>query len=116
MRLHRHPESVTGTFANRMVHSQSHQLLIGPHVIDTLGNVRTIDALVDHRLAATMEHLTDPENKVYYLGMEGEFFEADVRSLAVRQLFNLMDELDVLVRPRHLRPWLGPGLGAFKRL
>ncbi len=30
-----------------------------------------------------MEHLTDPENKVYFLTMEGMFFECDVHSLEV---------------------------------
>ena len=49
-----HPESVTGTFANRMVHWESSQVSIGPHLIDADGNVRTIPALKNHRLAATM--------------------------------------------------------------
>lgn len=95
LRLRKRPESVVGTYANRMIHSPSNQLIIGPHAIDTLGNVRTFEPLIDHRLAATMEHLTEPSDKVYFLGMEGEFFEADVHTLEVRELFNLMDQLDV---------------------
>jgi hypothetical protein len=47
------------------------------------------------RLAATARHLVDPANKVYFLGMEGEFFEADVRTLKVTLLFDLLRELDV---------------------
>jgi len=31
--LRKHPESVVGTYANRMIHSPTHQLIIGPHVI-----------------------------------------------------------------------------------
>lgn len=92
MKLTRRPESVVGTYANRLIHGPSNQLIIGPHIIDTLGNVRTIDGVKNYRLAATMEHLTD-KNKVYFLSMEGEFFEVNVHTLETKQLFNLMDEL-----------------------
>jgi hypothetical protein len=94
MNMRKRPESVTGTYANRLIHSPSEQLIIGPHAIDTLGNVRTFKGLINHRLAATMEHLTDPENKVYFLGMEGEFFEANVHTLESTLLFDLNKELD----------------------
>ncbi len=93
--LKKHPASVVGTYANRLIHGFSNQLAIGPYLIDTLGNVRVIEAFKNHRLAATMTHLTDPENKLYYLAMEGEFFEVDVHTLEVKQLFQLMNELDV---------------------
>jgi len=95
MNLHKRPESVVGTYANRMIHSKSNQLIIGPHFIDTEGTVRTCEALVDQRLAATMEHLKDPETKVYFLTMEGLFFEADVITLEVAQLFDLNEELGI---------------------
>ncbi len=36
------PESVGGTPANRMVHRESQQLLIGPYLIDSNRGVRTI--------------------------------------------------------------------------
>lgn len=36
------PESVGGTHANRMLHRESQQLIIGPYVIDTNGVVRVI--------------------------------------------------------------------------
>lgn len=91
-----HPESIVGTYANRMVHAPSVQLLIGPHVIDVDGNVRTIPEFGEHRLTATMQHLTDPEHKAYYLTMEGLLFEVDVHTLQVTLLFDLMDELDIL--------------------
>ncbi|MGH2561572.1 MAG: hypothetical protein ACRDJH_21100 [Thermomicrobiales bacterium] len=94
-RLRKRPESVVGTYANRMVHAPSNQLIIGPHVIDVDGNVRTIAGVVDHRLTATMEHLDDPERKVYFLTMEGLLLEVDVQTLETRQLFDLIAELDI---------------------
>ena len=94
MTMRLHPESVTGTFANRMVHWDSDQAIIGPHVIDPKGNVRTFEELSKHRLTATMKHLTDPENMVYFLTMEGLLFEANVKTLAVRHLFDLNEIQD----------------------
>ncbi len=88
-----HPAAVDGTYANRFVHAASSQLIIGPHVIDTEHTVRTVPELVDVRLCGTALHLTDPDNLVYMLGMEGELFELDVRTLAVRHLFDLTREL-----------------------
>lgn len=93
--MRKRPESVVGTYANRLIHPATNQLLIGPHVIDAQGNVRTIDAFKDHRLAATMEHLADPKEKVYYLTMEGLLFEVDVRTLEVAQLFDLVKDLEI---------------------
>ncbi len=93
LNLTKHAESVVGTYANRLIHKATNQLLIGPHIIDTAGRVRTIEPLVPYRLTATMTHLTDPANKVYYLTMEALFFEVDLRTLEVRQLFDLVKEL-----------------------
>lgn len=90
-----HEASRVGTYANRIIHKESNQLIIGPHAIDPDGNVRTFEDLVDVRLTATARHLMDPENKVYFLGMEGEFYEADVRTLKVTLLFDLLKELNV---------------------
>lgn len=94
-RLEKHPESMVGTYANRMIHSPSHHLLIGPHVIDTDGNVRTITEFREHRLTATMEHPTDSAGKALYLTMEGLLFEVTLETLKVEQLFDLLGELDV---------------------
>jgi len=91
--LRKRPESVVGTYANRMIHSQSNQLIIGPHLIDPEGRVRTIAEFRNHRLTATLEHLDDPKNKVYFLTMEGLLFEADVNTLQIKQLFDLVKEL-----------------------
>lgn len=97
--LTKHPESVVGTYANRLVHSETSQLFIGPHVIDVEGQVRTIPELVDIRLTATCRHLSEPADKVYVLGMEGEFLEVDVHTLAVEQIADLTEQLDVRGRP-----------------
>ncbi len=91
----KHPQSVTGTFANRLVHWESKQVFIGPHAIDAAGNVRTITALSKHRLTATARHLTDPKNKVYFLTMEGLLFETDVKTLETKKLFNVAVELKI---------------------
>ena len=94
LRMTKRPESYPGTYANRFVHFQSNQLFLGPWVIDAQKNVRTITPLLDIRIAGTAAHLSDPDNKVLFLGMEGELFEVDVKTLAVRQLFDLCKELD----------------------
>ena len=95
MTMKKHPASVTGTFANRLVHWESEQVIIGPHVIDANGLVRTFETLSKHRLTATARHLTDDENRVYFVTMEGLVFEANVHTLETRRLFNLNDELDI---------------------
>ncbi|HEY5751903.1 MAG TPA: hypothetical protein VIT21_02035 [Chthoniobacterales bacterium] len=87
------PAAVDGTYANRFVHSKSSQLIIGPHLVDTQHNVRTVAGLTEIRLCGTASHLTDSDRLVYMLGMEGELFELDVHTLAFRQLFDLTKEL-----------------------
>jgi hypothetical protein len=101
LQMTKHPASVTGTFANRMIHNESNQAIIGPYAIDTAGNVRVFPEMAKHRLAATMEHLTDRAGKVYFLTMEGLLFEADVKTLRARQLFDLVKELEL---PAGMRP------------
>jgi hypothetical protein len=93
MSFRRHPASVTGTFANRLVHWESGQVFIGPHAIDPQGNVRTFESLKKHRLTATARHLENPANLVYFITMEGLLFEANVQSLEAKQLANLNTEL-----------------------
>ena len=112
-RMTKHPESVVGTYANRLVHTQSMQLAIGPYLIDTLGHVRLIQEFKKHRLAATMTHLADPYNKLYYLAMEGQFFEVDVHTLEVKQLFQLMDTLK---EPKGSKPHFKSGYTAHGRV
>lgn len=97
----RHPESVTGTFANRLVHWETNQAIIGPHVIDADRNVRTIPTLRNQRLAATMRHLTEPKTRVYFLTMEGLLFDVDLATLDARQVANLVEELKL---PKDAQP------------
>ncbi|MEW6302504.1 MAG: hypothetical protein AB1705_03480 [Verrucomicrobiota bacterium] len=113
MTMRKHPASVTGTFANRLVHWESKQVIIGPHAIDPEGNVRTFDALKSHRLTATARHLTDPTNKVYFLTMEGLLFEANVKSLEAKQLFNLNQQLKL---PKGAQPHYKGAFSAQGRL
>ena len=83
-----HPESVGGTPAGRMIHAESKQLLIGHHLVDAEGKVRTIQpADMPMRVTAITRHLKDPANMVYYVGMEGAIWEANVHTLDVKQLF-----------------------------
>lgn len=78
------PESVGGTHANRMIHPESDQLLIGRYLIDRKGGVRVLDPQKSPaRLTACARHLADPARKVYYYGMEGRLYEVDVRTLEV---------------------------------
>lgn len=88
--IKKHPESVTGTFANRMIHDPSHKAIIGPHIIDVEGKVCTYKELSKHRLTATMKHLVRPDSLVYFLTMEGLLFEANVYTLEVKMLENLV--------------------------
>ncbi len=91
------PDSVGGTPANRMIHRESNQLLIGPYLIDEDRNVRVIpmgggpDAPEQNklfgRLTATARHLDEPANKVYHFDMEGLLYEVDVHTLDVELLY-----------------------------
>jgi len=93
------PESVGGTHANRLIHRESNQLIMGPYFIDAKRNVRAADLAALHgRMTATARHLTDPANKVYFFDMEGALYEVDVHSLAVTQLF-----------PKPVPGWHGKG-------
>jgi len=81
------PESVGGTPANRMIHRETGQLLIGPYVIDAERKVRVIAPnQMPGRLTGNARHLTDPAHKVYYATMEEGLYEVDLHSLAVTGL------------------------------
>ena len=80
------PGSVGGTPANRMIHRETNQLLIGPYVIDAKGNVRVVPvAKMPGRLTGAARHLTDPD-KVYVATMETGLYELDMRTLEVGTL------------------------------
>jgi hypothetical protein len=82
------PESTGGTPANRMIHRESQQLFIGPYVVGKDRSVRAIaPAALFGRLTGNARHLTDPAGKIYYATMEEGFYEVDVKTLAVTELF-----------------------------
>ena len=79
--------SVGGTPANRMIHRESNQLLVGPYVIDSQKAIRVLPpSKMFGRLTGTARHLTDPGRKVYYATMEEGLYEVDVTSLDVNCL------------------------------
>ena len=81
-------ESVGGTPANRMIHQESNQLFIGPYAIDSSRRVRVIPySEMPGRHTGNARHLTDPEHKIYYGTMEEGFYEVDVNSLEVKELY-----------------------------
>ena len=83
-----HEESIGGTPANRMIHKESNQLFIGPYAIDTTGKVRVIPyTVMPGRHTGNARHLTDPANKIYYGTMEEGFYEVDVNTLEVKELY-----------------------------
>ena len=82
------PESVGGTPADRLIHKESGQLVIGPYFIDSLRNVRTMDyAKYQGRYTGAARHLTDPADKIYIATMEEGFYEVDVHTLDAVELY-----------------------------
>lgn len=82
------PESIGGTPADRMIHRESGQLIIGPYFIDSLCNVRALSyADAQGRYTGVCRHLTDPANKVYIATMEEGFYEVDVNTLEHKELY-----------------------------
>lgn len=84
---------VDGTYTNRFIHTPSNQLIIGPHVIDPSHRIRTVKELQPLRVCGTTWHLTDPNNLVYVLAMEGEVFELNVHTLECKQVWDLQKVL-----------------------
>lgn len=82
------PESIGGTPANRMIHRESLQLFIGPYAI---GADRTVRAIPYERMfgrpTGLARHLTNPATKIVFATMEEGFYEVDVHSLAVTELW-----------------------------
>ncbi len=82
------PESIGGTPANRMIHRESEQLFIGPYAIGAEGEVRVIPyTKMLGRPTGNARHLTDPAKKIYYATMEEGFYEVDVETLEVTELY-----------------------------
>lgn len=81
-------ESIGGTPANRMIHTESRQLFIGPYAIDSSGKVRVIPyTAMRGRHTGNARHLTDSAGKIYYGTMEEGFYEVDVKTLQPTMLY-----------------------------
>jgi hypothetical protein len=71
-----------------VIHKESNQLFIGSYAIDDKGNIRVIPwEEMPGRMTANARHLTDPAHKIYYATMEEGFYEVDVNTLAVKELY-----------------------------
>ncbi len=82
------PESIGGTPANRMIHPESQQLFIGPHVIRADGTVRTIPySTMFGRPTGMARHLVDPAQRILLATMEEGIYEIDVHTLQVTELW-----------------------------
>lgn len=82
------PESIGGTPANRMIHRPSNQLFIGPYAIDQAGSVRVIPyKTMFGRPTGNARHLVSPDDKIFYATMEEGFYEVDVKTLEVKELW-----------------------------
>jgi hypothetical protein len=104
------PESIGGTPANRLIHRESQQLFIGPYAIDAQRNVRVIAyTSLYGRPTGTARHLLDPANKVYTATMEEGFYEVDVQTLAVTELFR-DEQISEPFRRANLPGYHGKGL------
>ncbi|MBN1853248.1 MAG: hypothetical protein JW829_11010 [Pirellulales bacterium] len=80
--------SVGGTPANRMIHRETNQLIIGPYVIDAKGCIRVIPPEAMYgRLTGSARHLFQPEKKAYYATMEEGLYEVDLETLQVTELY-----------------------------
>ena len=81
-------ESIGGTPANRMIHSESNQLFIGPYAIGQDGTVRTVpNDQMPGRLTGNARHLDAPVDKIYHASMEEGFYEVDVHTLEVTTIY-----------------------------
>ena len=82
------PESKGGTPANRMIHSESQQLFMGPYAIGIDKKVRVIPYdIAPGRYTGMARHLTNPESNIYIATMEEGFYDIDVESLGVDVLY-----------------------------
>lgn len=78
------PESVGGTCANRMIHSESGQLFIGRYVIDRGRRIRVLSPeRIQGRLTGCARSLDDPARKILLATMEEGIYEVDVVSLNI---------------------------------
>lgn len=104
------PESIGGTPANRMIHRESNQLVIGPYVIDAAGNVRVIpyDTMFG-RHTGNARHLQQPSEKILYATMEEGIYEMDLDTLEVKELWGDEDNARSTAPKSDLHGYHGKG-------
>jgi len=89
LKLEARPESVGGTPANRMIHRESNQLIMGPYMVDENGKVRVISPEdMPGRMTGTARHLENAKELVYFYDMEGMLYETNVNTLETTKLFH----------------------------
>lgn len=102
---HVYEGSVGGTPANRMIHKETNSLFIGPYVIDNKGVVTTISPFdMPGRHTGLARHLTDPKKKIYFATMEEGFYEYDLTSKKITELYtdvNLKSESYLKKLPKY---------------
>ncbi len=89
----------SSVYANRMIVPGMQSIVIGPYVIDATGGVRVIPDFLPVRIGGMAEHIHFPDTKAYFLGMDGPLWEADLTTLVVTKLFDLVSALDMCSYP-----------------
>jgi hypothetical protein len=83
-----YPKSIGGTHADRMIHKESRQLIIGPYFIDAKGNVRVVPwQVMPGRLTSVTRDIVEPSHNVLFASMEEGFYRVDVNTLKVKELY-----------------------------
>lgn len=82
-----------------MIHFPTKSIVMGPYIIgdgsdSTAPEFRKLKGMENVRIGGMAEHLTKAHDSVYLLGMEGQFWEANLVTLEVVQLYDLCHELD----------------------
>lgn len=90
-KLHTHDSC----YANRMIHPKTNQIVIGPYVVDTNATWRIFKPLLKDRIGGMAEHILNPDEMVYMLSMDGPLYEANVVTMEVNQLSDLVVELGI---------------------
>jgi hypothetical protein len=85
----------SSVYANRMMHPPTNSIVIGPYVIDAFGNIRTFEALLLVRVGGMAEHITEPDTRVYMLGMDGPLWDCSLVDMQCVQIFDLVQALNI---------------------
>ncbi len=87
LNMERYDGSLGGTDANRFIHTESGQLIIGCYFIDGEGNIRSLDPkCLIGRLTSTSYSLDEPEKYVYINTMENGIYKVNVETLEFETL------------------------------